>query len=349
MIYYGQEIEINFLKPSEVLPYYSYNPNISNFTFTAEFEGNNSVIEDMQIITLDANNNPTFIPLTYDETKGLFAGNHKFYADNAPVIIDVQYNVTDEKVIFGADDMRGLYSMNEVTEMPDEPFDFGEPTDEDKKYADDLMSLSDEEFIQAVKDFAGKIDSYNPDQYKEQAENDYGIGGESTVITDCSAYNESEMESIGFTKIELDDGSVIYSKTTEEEIITVDFKENRTETFTIPEEIQPQFAELLEFEAKIAVLNAGAAQFLASADSSDINVILQQLKDIINKIKDAAENVNKLLTGISELLEEMLDNTLALKARIETDISFFKQREYAFFKNGNVMGRAADKDRKSVV
>ncbi|MGM9551864.1 MAG: chitobiase/beta-hexosaminidase C-terminal domain-containing protein [Clostridia bacterium] len=78
MIYRRNVLKYNFSDFEDNIPYYSYVPGSSSFTFKVEFEGNNSLVKEAGVVTTGKDGEKTYVSLAFDEETGLWVGTHNY-------------------------------------------------------------------------------------------------------------------------------------------------------------------------------------------------------------------------------------------------------------------------------
>ena|GEM_PF-3665727 len=92
MYYNNQSVVFNFQAMTEVIPYYTYNPAITAFTFVVAFRNPEVVTGDVFVVTEDGDKRTTMIPTEYDSITKLWVGTGNFHTPERPVKVGVEYH-----------------------------------------------------------------------------------------------------------------------------------------------------------------------------------------------------------------------------------------------------------------
>lgn len=118
----GYETVFDLLHPSTAVPSYSYWPRFPTFTFQVSFAGGEpSALQEVSVITTDANGKDTYVPCAYDAAAGVWVGSHdyKSYQD-VPVGVNVIYNGSGEITSQKLDDEEMAGYIQEVSQLAEE-------------------------------------------------------------------------------------------------------------------------------------------------------------------------------------------------------------------------------------
>ncbi|MDR1029005.1 MAG: carboxypeptidase-like regulatory domain-containing protein, partial [Clostridiales Family XIII bacterium] len=93
--------EIDFLNPSDVIPYYPFDPSSSPvFTFVVEFSNPEAIGDHVGFVVTGANGEKRRVPATYAEGMKAWVGRASFVTENRPAKVGVEFSENPEAISF---------------------------------------------------------------------------------------------------------------------------------------------------------------------------------------------------------------------------------------------------------
>ena len=324
MLYYNPEMDKEYnivfdlingtVTPSSFyfFPYKSW-PDWSNsgtepkdFTFIVDLSNNDTtVVKDVTIGIYTKQNRWMDLKATYDENKGRWTAMHKFEESNLPIGVKVDVDADYAKKLDRIFLNNIESTVNNICEIFCDAYDnieeYSDSTivnyEDDVEFMNLINSMSEQELeafiesddsvISILSDLDKKLEQRNAN-FRSTTET---IESENVDIIDLpySDVFEENLESEGYEKILITDGSAIYTKRTNDSLFVFDTSEK---SFYVVVH-KPDIAKHVQMRA---------------ITKEDMKSMFAQLSDALNRIKGAFDNIEQnfgdLIEGLNEEMKQ---------------------------------------------
>ncbi|HCC34520.1 MAG TPA: hypothetical protein DEQ02_02320 [Ruminococcaceae bacterium] len=232
-----KELELNIVNNG----YYFFDRGM--ITFVVDFPSPQSV-ENVQVISRNNRYENISVPLAFDGTKWVGSKDYGFY--DAPVWLGIDYEVK-ETFLFTSEFLEEDEEVLEAEDISDIELPFEE------KPIDFWLNASDEEYQAHISEIEKAIEEgKDPDYSEVLGDFDYSVDGNKitgthnglpfeNIQSDCAGMTEESLAEDGFEKIEAADESLLYVKSSDNEIQIADLANDQFQKFSFSP--SPQSAE----------------------------------------------------------------------------------------------------------